>query len=860
MFLLLSSTSYDQKIDLKTGKDLATKALDLVAGYPDSTIYYSNQSLAIAQLLNDSLLKARSMINLGEAYRVKGEYDKSTRLLFRALKVVPRDTTGLRVEASALSGLGNNYYIAGDLSKATSYFSEAFAIQLQLGRKLEAAVVASHLIGCYALTNRLDSAFIVARFVYSVVSGPEEYGRYLAGYYNNLGTAYQMKGDLDSAIVCYQTALGMNKDLEQGSQVTACTYNVAIILKEQGKVKECIDLLEETLDWFKGFPGPEIQKVYYLILSDSYAELGDYQSSLEYRILKDSVQQTIDDSKYKAMVLDQEARYQAANKAKEIKNQELKLRESDIELANQEQLVYKVAIAFILVLTVVLIFSFRSLFKRRSQMEIEAEKERFFSNIIHEIRTPLSLIVGPLEQIRQNPDKAEKQFELIERNSARLTDLVNQLLDVSKLDAKRYELQEKFGNMKLFVTELCQNFRPLAEQKKAVVSNDFVDCDRNICTDFEALTKIYGNLITNAIKYSGQDSVIEVNSAIFGDNLTIQVRDHGSGIAKKDLDKIFGRFNRTEGSSYIPGVGIGLSLVKSLVDLMEGKISVESDPGKGSCFTVTVPVKIPVNANIPAQLEIPDNKLVILLAEDDPDMRSFITSILSDEDFYVLEAENGNVALEKMQTALPDVIISDVMMPGMDGIEFVKTLKNNPLFQHIPFIFLSAKTAGSSKLSGLSGGADLYLEKPFQPRELLMTVKNQLNTLKSIQTRFSEKVQSKELSFEEKLQTSDVYLQKVNKIILEHLDNADFSVEEMAGRLAISRSQLHRKIKALTGYSISSYMRIVRLEKAVELLKTNAGNVTKVAYLTGFNSQSYFTKSFSEHFGFPPSELLQKIQ
>jgi DNA-binding response OmpR family regulator/anti-sigma regulatory factor (Ser/Thr protein kinase) len=381
--------------------------------------------------------------------------------------------------------------------------------------------------------------------------------------------------------------------------------------------------------------------------------------------------------------------------------------------------------------------------------------------------------------------------------------------------------------------------------------------------DKDALEKILFNLLSNAIKFTAQQGKVEVTIQQSKNNiLQIIVADTGIGIAAKDLKHVFKRFYKSEENNK-QGTGIGLSLVKDLIALHGGSIQVKSEKNKGTVFTIEIPFE--TNPYIIEHIEISDeinseNTPTILIVEDNAEMIEYISSILKNENYNITKANNGVEAFKKAQEYIPDVVVTDVMMPDMDGNELTAKLKSTLATNHIPVIMLTAKSSLNSKFEGLEKGADIFLTKPFAAKELLLQIKNLLATQERLheayqRTAVVEPSEEAIASRSSVLDTNDKFVQQVIEQVLLRLNDENFSIEELAEKIFLSRTQLHRKLKAITGLSASQLMRTVRLEKAMELLQANAANVTEAAYQTGFSSQSYFTKCFSEHFGFAPSEV-----
>ena len=519
--------------------------------------------------------------------------------------------------------------------------------------------------------------------------------------------------------------------------------------------------------------------------------------------------------------------------------------------------------------------------------EIDALKSRFFANISHEFRTPLTLIQGPLKQIEADsqrdgtplPDWLARHLKTIRRNTDRLLELVNQLLDLSKLDSGAMQLRIARGDVIQLVKVIAGSFDSMAERKRIHYHIHYPEKNNWGYFDRDKLEKIVTNLLSNAFKYTPEGGIVAVRVDMDEKWLRLSVEDSGPGITKKELDQIFDRFYRVEAVENI-GSGIGLSLVKELIDLYRGQISVSSEPGLGSSFKISLAIdqdsfrptelvldshigksqSSPVNRGFiaeeadttPVKAAEPDSPLA-LVVEDNADLRQFIAGCIGDQ-YRLLEADSGMAGWQSATTNMPDIIISDVMMPGMDGFQLTEKLKKDERTSHIPIILLTAKADQQHKLEGLKTGADDYLTKPFDAPELLIRLDNLIAQRRLLRKKFAGQIVLKpsEITAES---TDERFLQKVMQSIEQHLGDEAFNVEKLADAVAMSRSQLHRKLQALLDKSPSDLLRQTRLFRAKDLLQQKSGVPSEVAYQVGFSSHTYFSKAFRDEFGISPSEV-----
>jgi signal transduction histidine kinase/ligand-binding sensor domain-containing protein/DNA-binding response OmpR family regulator len=535
-------------------------------------------------------------------------------------------------------------------------------------------------------------------------------------------------------------------------------------------------------------------------------------------------------------------------------------------------------------------------FETRKLKEIDELKSGFFANISHEFRTPLTLILGPAEQLEQNETDNNKKEKLhtIKRSANRLLRLINQILDLSKLEKGKTKLQCQQGDLVIFLRGIINSFSSIAERKN--ISLQLVSEVSSIQTYFDrdVFEKIFYNLLSNAFKFTPQGGSIEVeisrpdlapgsNSA--NNYCNISVKDSGIGISEEYLPNIFNKFYIIENISGFTeqGSGIGLALVKELVELHNGNITVESKINEGSTFTVSIPIgkdylredEIIKMKSEESDLHVPglkefldedilvderyvedseeDDSLIALIVEDNSELRKYIASILQSE-YKIVEASTGKEGCNKAVEIIPDIIISDIMMPEMDGYSLCKKLKTDERTSHIPIILLTARAGEEDKLSGLETGADDYLTKPFSSKELSLRVRNLIEIRQTLRKKFSSSlvIKPKEIATGS---VDKTFLEKAMKIVEKNISNDKFSVEEFSSEMNLSHSQLHRKLKALVNQSAIQFIRSIRMQRALELLQSNSGNIAEIAWQVGFGDPSYFTKTFSKHFGYLPSDV-----
>ena len=539
--------------------------------------------------------------------------------------------------------------------------------------------------------------------------------------------------------------------------------------------------------------------------------------------------------------------------------------------------------------------------KRLNEEVLELTHSRlvFFTNISHELRTPLTLIADPVEMLLEDTGikgKSRELLKMVQRNALALQQLVGNILDFRKIQNGKMELKlYRFDIVKTLMMWVS-DFQLTAERKQIRLHLDVDDLkgSHEMIADQEKISRIVFNLLSNALKYTPAGGEIFVSLKDEGANLRLDVKDTGKGISQDEADKIFERFFQAKGAA--SGTGIGLALVKSFVELHHGEARVESELGKGSDFIVVIPreqegdsqvihndadiVDNSANASASEGKNVVDesvlqyiddgdrsrgkvqqlvsentNRPTVLVIDDNTDIRQYERTLLQDE-YIVLEAADGKEGLSVAIKEVPDLVICDVMMPVMDGLEFTKQLKSNTATSHIPVIMLTAKNLEEHRAEGYEHGADSYITKPFHSKVLLARIENLLRQRQLLKNLYQgTKVAEKEIS-ESHLEDRDKqFLKQLQAIIQKNLSDSEFGVEDMGQQIGLSRVQLYRKVKAMTGSSVVDLLRKARLAKARRLLETRSMSVSEVAYEVGFSAPSYFTKCFKEEYGMLPGDV-----
>lgn len=545
-------------------------------------------------------------------------------------------------------------------------------------------------------------------------------------------------------------------------------------------------------------------------------------------------------------------------------------------------------ILYFILACIALTFFIRFLLKRTekkhtaeiNQLNVSKEKEvheakiKFFTMIAHEIRTPVSLIIGPLEKIMKSsipmPAVLRDDLNIIDRNSQRLLFLVNQLLDFRKVEQEGMTIRFASQNIRQLLQAVCERFKPFITQHGAHLEVEYPDADFTAMVDSEAVTKLISNLLTNASKYTKDKVILSCLIQPEQHTFVVRVTDNGIGISQEDRKKIFKPFYQAMDNK--PGTGIGLSIVKSIVESHNGCIEIESEINKGSSFIVTLPIEqvgetvqngeaSVLNPAVPEDIlseSLPvvssKDKPVMLIVDDNEEMLNFLSSSFSAQ-YSILTAEDGVEALKKLKVHEVTLIVSDWMMPRMDGVEFCKALRADQAISHIPFILLTAKTDTNSKIEGMDCGADAYIEKPFSVQYLEACIKNLLDLRNLLRQKFS-KMPMVPLNSIASNSVDNKFLTRINEVIEQNFSEPELTIDFLAEQLGISRSGLFAKIKTLANVTPNELIQIVRLKKAAALLAENKYRINEICYMVGFNNPSYFAKCFQKQFGIKPGEFV----
>lgn len=877
----------------------AARALELSAQtYRSDTevaLEWGERAVQHAQKAKNSLLEASSISTVGVAYYYQGNWEKAMDCYFRSLEIAEKN--GHQVAASTtLGNIGLLYGEQKDFPKALAYLFRSLQSKIDLEDSIGIARNYANIGMVYSNRMMPDSAILFYEKQVALCDQLQEvYGKAIG--LNNIGQVYMERGQYDRALEYLNQALEIKSALDDKNGMSVTLGNIGEIRIRQGQYLKAIDPLTRSVDLAKMANSLPKLEIPYQLLTQAYAGAGDYRKAYEYQSLLLSVRDSLNNKERLDRAEELEAKYQ-----NNIQKSELLQRELTIERQDRTKNRILTAAVLLLLLLAALFYRMRAKQKMKQKefelqaqiehseaeklRELDAMKSAFFTNISHEFRTPLTLMISPLEQLINGSlaGNVQSYYQTMLRNGRRLLELVNQMLDLSKLEEGKMQLQVSPGDLEQFVRVVAGSFESLAERKQIRYVVDDSGQLRTVFFDSDKVEKILVNLISNAFKYTGDGEEIHVSVSVDDERAHLVVSDTGIGIPEALQQRLFDRFFLTTKSDIQAGSGLGLALTRELVELHHGQIEVQSLEGKGTTFSVHLPIlksaygEGEISLNREAQstnhqqevimpltglthqdpmpfvdLFLRSNRPQVLVVEDHEEVRAYIVDQLKGS-CSVLEASNGKEGLRMAGDQIPDLIISDVMMPEMSGTELCEMLKSNEKTSHIPVILLTARAEQSDKLDGLIKGADDYLVKPFDVEELRTRVMNLIEQRTRLQEYYRRSFHVFSQQLVDTVSMDERFLAKVRDEVESQLDNEQFSVVELSQRIGMSRSQLHRKLTAMTGYSPNQVIRLMRLEKARHLLAERWGSISEIAFACGFSSPAYFSKCFKDHFGHSPGE------
>jgi signal transduction histidine kinase/DNA-binding response OmpR family regulator len=850
------------------------------------SLNYAEQARRIAEQLSFSKGVAVANYRKAHCYWALGDIELSIEKALLAIDIAEKEKF-TDILSESLRILAMDYRDQQGIDKATDYINQAQKLSL----KTENWDLLSRVYNTAGLIEfdkkHFDSSLLLFNKALLIT---EEHNTYkfqkfqLCQILSNIGEC-NLENNPDTAFTYFSKALAIAKQANNRQAEAGILCDLGRTLTKKRRYADADKYLLAGLRLAQELGLKRVTRHAYLALVDLKVREGKSTESFAYMKNYYDVRDSILNASKTRQIVELETSHEAKKKEQTIKL---------LEQEKRIQTIWRNAMisgSLLLLLALMIIYRLEQVRNRKNSLllviqkrlnanlkETDQLKSRFFANISHEFRTPLSLILAPIEDkinsLTISPADKE-DLRLVKRNADRLLELVNQLLDLSKLEAGKMQLSVREANLSEFIAVLVASFDSLAESKGVHFFKNVVAPTYTILFDADKLEKIINNILFNSFKFTptGGTVTLSIFATPDGNNLKIKIADTGKGMSKEEQTHIFTPFYQSKNTvdDGQVGTGLGLSLVNELVKLHKGEIHLTSQPNQGTTIDITLPIqKGESETNTSTTPAINTKKIIteiieeqpeaieeehvdsILIVEDNLDLRNYIASSFKKQ-FTVFTGKDGEEGLSLAIEHIPNLIISDVMMPNMDGVELTEKIKSDERTSHIPVVLLTAKTDPSSRMHGYKTGADDYLSKPFSTEELHVRVANLIEQRKKLMAKFKERIEklpdpSKHPSLDER------FILKARESIENAIGDTNFSVEKLAEEMCLSRAQLFRKFKALIDTSPSEFINDIRLQKAAELIRTKADTLAQISYSVGFNEQSYFAKRFRKKFGVSPSE------
>lgn len=847
----------------------------------DEALKAHNEGLKQAEAIGDTLEMVQALNNIGTDYRRMGVPDIAQDYHYRAYAICKASTdssfTARKNRVVALNGLGNIYLTLGNYARADSALRLALAGERELNSLLGQAINYANIGSIFRQRGLTDSAFAYFRKSMGLnLQINNQLGISLCHIY--FGELYEKNNNYSKAINEYETALTPMQAMKDEWHAINPLIALAGIYVKTGNYNKALHYLDTARGIAQNIKSTEHKAEIYSLYYKLYKRMGDTRAALEWHEKAADMHDSI-------MDMEKMNRIQNAGLLIERNRQAKDMNEAQLSLKSERNLRSAYAIIFGIVVAILLgaigMFIYIQRIHRRNHLALKklAEmRETFFTNITHEFRTPLTIILGLSQVLRKSKNEEVKQYARdIEIHGNGQLRLVNQLLDISKIKSNANDLKWRNGDITTYISMVVASYNTYARNKDITLR---MHGDENVVMDFvpDYAHKVMDNLLSNALKFTHASGQIDVYVVRVGNILHIDVNDTGEGMDKETMDNVFKAFYQGPSDSQNLGTGVGLSLVKHIMESVHGTISVESQVGKGTNFHI----EIAITNNCDVQLEekdmifdpvtpveqkelkdsdANDSQYTALIIEDNHDIAAFIGGQLAGG-YSVAYATNGNDGLQKAKDIVPDIIITDIMMPGMDGLELCRKIRSNKAINHIPIIIVTAKVSEQERIEGFEAGADAYLTKPFSMDELRTIIEQLINRQNSLRNKFSEKTTSNKKE-EKEMELTDAerrFLAKTVDYIYLLLDKQQLDVNTLAEKLCMSSRQFHRKIVTLTGNSPATFILKIKMKRARYLLETNPKlSADEIAFRCGFEHTSSFYHAFRKTYGYTPKEIRRGV-
>ena len=848
----------------------------------DDALRFHSEGLTQAEALGDTLEVVQALNNIGTDYRRMGVLDLAQDYHYRAWTICREysDTSyaARKSRVVSLNGLGNIYLTLGNYERADSALRLALEGERELNSPLGQAINYANLGSIFRHRGMNDSAWVYFRKSMELNQRANStLGISLCHTY--FGSMYEQAHQYDKAKAEYEKAYRLmeaSDDKWHSLNTLIALAGIDMATGDDGKATARLEQAKRVADEIKSHEHlAEIYTLYYKI----YKREGKYSAALAAHEMAQAMRDSVVD-------MEKMNRIQNAGLFVERNHQAKAMNEVHLTLGRERSARFITSIIFIVVVLILIgaliIFFFMQRIHRRNHLALKAlsgMRENFFTNITHEFRTPLTVILGLSQELQKDSQEQVRQrAATIERQGQGLLTLINQLLDISKIKSQVGNLDWRNGSITTYVSMIVDTYREYARSRnidlqlyvKEPVTMDFVP---------DYVHKVLGNLLSNAFKFTPEYGKVNVSLWRAGDILHVEVSDTGEGMDEETVANAFNPFYQGESDSKNIGTGVGLAIVKQVVDAVHGQISIESEVGQGTTFHIEVPVTNVCENRLAetkaastivqptAEQELndcdgTDDQCTILVIEDNRDIAAYIGNLLADR-YSVAYATDGEDGLQKAIDLVPDLIITDLMMPGMDGLELCRRVRANNVVNHIPIVIVTAKVSEQERIEGIEAGADAYLAKPFNVDELRLMVERLLDRQRALRSKYSDNTDTanKETTEVKLTDAERRFLAKTVDYIYLLLDKQQLDVNSLADKLCMSSRQFHRKIVAITGSSPSSFMLKIKMKRARHLLETDQRmSIDEIALNCGFEHTSSFYHAFRKTYGVTPKDVRRGVE
>lgn len=853
---------------IQAGNELRSK------GKLPEASYEHLDALYLAESIEDTLNIINAMTLLGDDHKHMGILSEASGWYAQALDIysIYKDSTSIqsiRNKTDLQSNLGEIMEVMGYDRDAETYYRKALVGEEKLENELGQAINSFNIASIITKKGAYDDAMHWFNRAYQHSNNSNSLV-YAGRCHEGFGDIAYYQGDLITAEREYLISYQILKEEESPYWIEPCLALGKLNLTSD-KHSRAYSFITEALDMAKEVNSMQHIAAASELLSNYYEKTGSYEDALNY--YKQSVRQkdSLINLSSRVNIEQLKNKYQKLEYSNNIIGM-IKDREKMSRKAFRSTL--SAIIIAILTLSIIIIFTYVLRNKTKTNnvmMKLQRAKQDFFTNVTHELRTPLTIILGMTKNMKKkygNNSSAEADIDAIIDQEEYLLDMVNKLLDIAKVKSAIGEPQWKHGDIDIMLQMEFESMKIYAEQN--MISMDYLSEQSNLMMDFvpSYMKKIINNLISNAIKYTPRGGKVSVILEKEGENkVKISVIDNGQGISSNDLPHIFDAFYQGKNIGRAEGSGIGLALTKEMVEAMNGHIEVYSHENHGTSFIVFLPIshgnksyaqwipekqkdEIVDKVSLTAEKQ---NNATILIVEDNPEIAKYEGGLL-EEEYNVLYARNGQEALDMTKEYIPDVIVTDLMMPYMDGYELTQKVRSSVEISHIHIVVVSAKSGEEERVKAFKSGADSFISKPFNPDELLIVVSNALSMRATMKESYAKALHdgSNEIS-DVALDKDKQFLSKLNAAIFSNMANPEFSADNLANIMCLSQRQLSRKVKAVTGFDTTSYIRKARMSSARRLIVTTSLSIGEIVGQCGFYSSSYFTKLYKQEYGETPT-------